>query len=102
MNADPSLRKSPSRFVIAYRSFVLYSVALGATPAFASLGKGLVDYVKNYILAPLSIFAIAIAIGASIFRPEFVKTAIFVAIICAVLFFVLSNMDALSSALQSN
>lgn len=62
-----------------------------AMPAFAQqLGSNLLGYIKTAILLPLGVFSILIALGASIFRPDMVKGAIYAAIICAVMYFIIA------------
>ena len=62
-------------------------------------GKDALSWAASYIIAPLGLFSIVIALGAAFFRPDFVKQAIYAVIICAVLFFIINQGDRIFSAL---
>jgi hypothetical protein len=83
------------------RWVALWVVCFLALPAHAALGDNLLMFVQNSIIAPLGIMAVVAALGASIFRPDLVRTAIYVAIICAVIFFILNSRAAVLAAFQS-
>jgi hypothetical protein len=74
-----------------------------STPAFAQMafGSGLLNWAGTNIVLPLGIISVVVALGASIIRPDLVRTAIYTAIICAVIFFVIRSMGAVVTALQS-
>lgn len=76
---------------------------LGATPAFAQqmVGESVLTFGANYILGPLGVFSVVVALAGSIFRPDMVRNAIYAAIICAVLFFVIKMAPQLVSAFKS-
>jgi len=71
-----------------------------ATAAYA--GQGLLEYARSYVIAPLGLFAIVVGVGAAMFRPELVRTAIWSAVICAFLFFVISAAPTLVNLLQGS
>lgn len=79
-------------------------LALGltfASAAFAQMpGKGLLDYVSP-IIVTLGLGAIICAMAASVFRPEWVKTAAYAAIILVVLFFIIRTAPQLAQAVQA-
>ena len=85
----------------ASRATIVFLCVGLATPAMAEVGKGLLDFAAANIIAPLGIFAIVIALAGSIFRPDLVRGAIYAAIICAVLFFVIKSSGTIVSALKS-
>jgi len=72
------------------------------TPGFAYAGQGLLEYARSYVIAPLGLFAIVVGAGAAMFRPELVRTAIWSAVICAFLFFVISAAPTLVNLLQGS
>lgn len=79
-------------------------VAIGsALPAHAQsmVGKSLLDFSANYVIGPLGIFAVVVALAGSIFRPDMVRNAIYAAIICAVLFFIIKSSDSLIGAFRN-
>jgi hypothetical protein len=85
------------------RSLCLF-VGVGlALPAFAQqmVGQNLLTFGANYIIGPLGIFAVVVALAGSIFRPDMVRTAIYAAIICAVLFFVIKMSSNIVSAFKN-
>lgn len=96
MTSIDSRRQFPRFF---FRTTTLFWGALAASPAYAMLGQGIIDWARTNIVLPVGVFSIIVAIGASIFRPEFVKGALYTALITAVLFFVMSGASTLATAL---
>jgi hypothetical protein len=90
----PSINESLRQ---AAAAALLFAPAL----AFAYPGQQLLQFGANYIIAPLGLFALVIALAGSFFRPDMVRSAIYAVIICAVLFFVISQADSLMSAVKS-
>ena len=74
-----------------------------AAPAFAQqmVGHSILEFGANYIIGPLGIFAVVLALAGSIFRPDMVRSAIYAAIICAVLFFVIKMAPQLVIAFRN-
>ena len=72
------------------------------TAALAYAGQGLLEYARNFVLAPLGLFAIVVGIAAAMFKPEMVRTAIWSAVVCAFLFFIISAAPTLVNLLQSS
>ena len=97
--ADRSLVRARARAI----SQVLFLSVVVGIPAIAFgidyPGKAALDFASLYIIAPLGLFSIVVALGAAFFRPEFLKNAIYAVIICAVLFFVINQGDKIFSAL---
>lgn len=97
--------------VASNRQFLRFSTRFGAllvavgaaAPAFAQqmVGQSILDFAGNYIIGPLGIFAVVVALAGSIFRPDMVRSAIYAAIICAVLFFVIKMAPQLVQAFKN-
>lgn len=87
----------------AVRAFWVLLVVGCASPAFAQamLGNSLLTFGANYIIGPIGVFAVVVALAASIFRPDMVRGAVYAALICAVLFFVIKESGAILTALRS-
>jgi hypothetical protein len=72
------------------------------TGASAYAGQGLLEYARSYIIAPLGLFAIVVGVAAAMFKPEIVRSAIWSAVICAFLFFLVSAAPTLINLLQNS
>lgn len=85
------------------RAVPVFVLLAAAQPAFAQamVGNSLLTFAANYIIGPLGIFAVVAALAGSIFRPDLVKGAIYAAIICAVLFFIIKMSPQLITALRT-
>ena len=83
-------------------SAVSVSLLLFPTAPMAYAGQGLLEYARSYVIAPLGLFAIVVGIGAAMFKPEIVRTAIWSAVVCAFLFFVISAAPTLVNLLQNS
>ncbi len=72
-------------------------------PAFALAypGQTLLEYGRNFVIAPLGLFAIVVGVGGAMFKPDLVKSAIWTAVICAFLFAIISGAPAIMNALQN-
>ncbi|WP_242343625.1 MULTISPECIES: hypothetical protein [Anaeromyxobacter] len=70
--------------------------------ALAYPGQTLLEYGRNFIIAPLGLFAIVVGVGGAMFKPDLVKGAIWTAVICAFLFAIISGAPAIMSALQNS
>ena len=94
--------RRPLRLVL--RAAAGSAAALLVTPASATAyaGQGLLEYARNYVIAPLGLFAIVVGVAAAMFKPEIVRSAIWSAIICAFLFFIISAAPTLVSLLQNS
>jgi hypothetical protein len=90
-----------------YAHFVAHSVLVFAlllsfeAHAQTMVGLSLLTFAANNIIAPLGIFSVVLALGGSFFRPDLVKGAIYSALICAVLFFIIKSAPQLTTALKS-
>jgi hypothetical protein len=86
------------------RTAAAVAAAALATPKLASAyaGQGLLEYARSYVIAPLGLFAIVVGVAAAMFKPEVVRTAIWSAVICAFLFFLISAAPTLVNLLQNS
>jgi hypothetical protein len=91
---SPVLRRAAASAALA--------TLVGPSAAAAYAGQGLLEYARSYVIAPLGLFAIVVGVGAGMFRPELVRTAIWSAVICAFLFFVISAAPTLVNLLQTS
>ena len=64
-------------------------------------GQQLLQFAKNFIIAPIALFAIVISGVAAFIRPDLIKTTAYIAIIAVVLYFLLANADRLLQALRA-
>ncbi len=71
-------------------------------PALAYPGQTLLEYGRNFVIAPIGLFAIVVGVGGAMFKPDLVKGAIWTAVICAFLFAIISGAPAIMSALQNS
>jgi hypothetical protein len=92
----------PHRLVL--RAVAGVATVLQVCPAVAAAyaGQGLLEYARNYVIAPLGLFAIVVGVAAAMFKPEVVRSAIWSAVICAFLFFLISAAPTLVSLLQNS
>ena len=81
--------------LVCFLAWVLPAVA------FAYPGEALLQFGAQYVIAPLGIFAIVIALAASFFNPKAAAMAVFAGFLCAVLFFVIHSAGQLQSAFQA-
>ena len=81
---------------------VALAVFLIPDEALAYAGQGLLEYARNFVIAPLGLFAIVVGVAAAMFKPEMVRTAIWSAVVCAFLFFIISAAPTLVNLLQSS
>lgn len=93
---------SAYRRTVTRQAFILFFVGLvGAAHAQAYAGQSLLTFAANYIIAPLGIFSIVLALAGSVFRPDMVRGAVYAAIISAILFFIVKMAPQLTTALKA-
>jgi hypothetical protein len=96
-NADP--------VAVAAAVALLALLALAPVPALGQgadmPGQQLLQFARNYIIAPLALFSIVITGVAAFIRPEMIKTTGYVAIIAVVLYFLLANADRLLQVMRA-
>lgn len=80
-------------------------LALAPLPALAQSadmpGHQLLQFARNYIIAPIALFAIVISGVAAFIRPELIKSTGYVAIIAVILYFLLANADRLLQVMRA-
>lgn len=104
MTASRPNRDPAARAAIAAQAALV--VALVAVPelAFAQAtmpGQQLLTFAKNFIIAPIALFAIVISGVAAFIRPDLIKTTGYIAIIAVILYFLLANADRLMQAIRA-
>ena len=103
-NVSLSDRPQFSMAPIAFGALAATAVFALVAPAFALAypGQTLLEYGRNFVIAPLGLFAIVVGVGGAMFKPDLVKNAIWTAVICAFLFAIISGAPAIMSALQNS
>ena len=94
----------PARVALAVQ--VALVIAIVVTPELALAqatmpGQQLLTFAKNFIIAPIALFAIVISGVAAFIRPDLIKTTGYIAIIAVILFFLLANADRLMQAIRA-
>lgn len=91
------------RFTVVAAQTAVVLALFSASPAFAQqmIGQNLLTFAANYVIGPLGIFAVVVALAGSIFRPDMVRSAVYAAIICAVLFFIIKSAPTLVGAFKA-
>ena len=97
----PETRPCPHALERAAAVAALATLAI-PTAAMAYAGQGLLEYARSFVIAPLGLFAIVVGIAAAMFKPEVVRTAIWSAVVCAFLFFIISAAPTLVNLLQNS
>ncbi len=64
-------------------------------------GQQLLLFARNYIIAPVALFAIVITAVAAFIRPEMIKATGYVAIIAVILYFLLANADRILQVMRA-
>jgi hypothetical protein len=102
--------RSPTRrilepFAVAAAVALVAVLALAPLPALAQSadmpGHQLLQFARNYIIAPIALFAIVISGVAAFIRPELIKSTGYVAIIAVILYFLLANADRLLQVMRA-
>jgi cystathionine beta-lyase family protein involved in aluminum resistance len=104
MHPIPS-RRNPDPFALAALAVVVAFLAFAPLPAAAQVadmpGYQLLQFARNYIIAPIALFAIIISGVAAFVRPEMIRTTGYVAIIAVVLYFLLANADRVLQVMRA-
>jgi predicted neutral ceramidase superfamily lipid hydrolase len=98
-NRDPA-----ARAVLVAQVALVLVVAVTPELAFAQStmpGQQLLTFAKNFIIAPIALFAIVISGVAAFIRPDLIKTTGYIAIIAVILYFLLANADRLMQAIRA-
>ncbi len=103
-NVSLSVRLQLSMARVAVGALAAIAVFALVAPAFALAypGQSLLEYGRNFVIAPLGLFAIVVGVGGAMFKPDLVKGAIWTAVICAFLFAIISGAPAIMNALQNS
>ena len=98
------IRRNPDPAALAAAVALTALVALVPVPALAQSsmpGQQLLLFARNYIIAPIALFAIVISGVAAFVRPEMIKASAYVAIIAVVLYFLLANANRLLQVMRA-
>jgi len=98
------IRRNPDPAALVVAVALAALVALAPLPALAQSsmpGQQLLLFARNYIIAPIALFAIVITGVAAFIRPEMIKASGYIAIIAVVLFFLLANADRLLQVMRA-
>jgi hypothetical protein len=98
-------RRNPDPLAVATTVAFVAVLALAPLPALAQAtdmpGHQLLQFARNYIIAPIALFAIVISGVAAFIRPELIKSTGYVAIIAVILYFLLANADRLLQVMRA-
>ncbi len=92
------------RLIVAGQVLVLVAIAAAPELALAQAtmpGQQLLLFARNYIIAPIALFAIVVTGVAAFVRPDLIKATGYIAIIAVVLYFLLANADRVLQALRA-
>ncbi len=97
-------RDLAGRFALAAQVALVLFLASAPELALAQStmpGQQLLTFAKNFIIAPIALFAIVISGVAAFIRPDLIKTTGYIAIIAVILYFLLANADRLMQAIRA-
>jgi hypothetical protein len=98
-------RRASDPVVIAAVLVAFAVFLLAPVPALAQStdmpGQQLLQFARNYIIAPIALFAIIISGVAAFIRPEMIKASGYVAIIAVILYFLLANANRLLQVMRA-
>lgn len=103
MTAAHPKRDLNRRALLAQAALLVVFVAVPEL-AFAQTtmpGQQLLTFAKNFIIAPIALFAIVISAVAAFVRPDLIRTTGYIAIIAVILYFLLANADRLMQAIRA-
>ncbi len=104
MTASNPKRVLAARAALAVQLALVVGLVAVPELAFAQAtmpGQQLLTFAKNFIIAPLALFAIVISGVAAFVRPDLIKTTGYIAIIAVILYFLLANADRLMQAIRA-
>ncbi len=104
MTASRPIRDPAARAVLAIQVALVVAVVAVPELTFAQAtmpGQQLLTFAKNFIIAPIALFAIVISGVAAFVRPDLIRTTGYVAIIAVILYFLLANADRLMQAIRA-
>jgi hypothetical protein len=94
-------RNTAERVATGALAAIIMIIIVAPAFALAYPGQTLLEYGRNFVIAPLGLFAIVVGVGGAMFKPDLVKSAIWTAVICAFLFAIISGAPAIMNALQN-
>jgi hypothetical protein len=80
-----------SRADTLFFSPTAFNRPLAFPQAFAYAGSTFLNYLGNFFIGPLALIAIVVGLVASFVRPELVSKAVWVAVVCIAVFFVIRS-----------
>lgn len=87
----------------AFAQVAFLSITFGVQHVcYAYPGEQFLNYLATFIIGPAGLVAIVIALVASMMRPEFVKQALWAAVICIAVFFVIREGDTIINLMRSS
>lgn len=83
---------------------VVFVVVLFGAPhvCYAYPGEQFLNFLATFIIGPAGLIAVVVALVASMLRPEFVSKALWAAVICIAVFFVIREGDTIINLLRSS
>jgi len=64
-------------------------------------GQQLLQFARNYIIAPIALFAMIVSGVAAFMRPEMIKVTGYIAFVAVVLYFLTANADRILQVLRA-
>jgi len=97
------LSRRPTARARAFAQVAFLSTAFGVQHVcYAYPGEQFLNYLATFSIGPAGLIAIVIALVASMLRPEFVKQALWAAVICIAVFFVIREGDTIINLMRSS
>lgn len=93
---------TPKQLEIFRRLYAGLLFLVAPAMAHAYMGQSVVDWARNWIVAPLAVLMIIITIGAALVKPEAAKSAGYVTLVAVVLFLVMAQANSIIAALQTS
>jgi hypothetical protein len=64
-------------------------------------GQQLLQFARNYIIAPIALFAMVVSGVAAFLRPEMIKVTGYIAFVAVILYFLTANADRILQVLRA-
>ena len=99
-----NIRQTPDPVALVAVVALVVFLVVAPVPALAQAsmpGQQLLLFARNYIIAPIALFAIVITGVAAFIRPEMIKATGYVAIIAVILYFLLANADRILQVMRA-
>ncbi len=98
------IHRAPDPVALVAAVALVVTLVVAPMPALAQAtmpGQQLLLFARNYIIAPIALFAIVITGVAAFVRPEMIKTTGYVAIIAVILYFLIANADRILQVMRA-